>query len=179
MDPTLQAHLGRTAIIGFTRSTHNFFMRQIIGPAPKVFTHLTFRKRTELAFEITHVGIIYISVNTIGHLIADQLLSDRIRRLSNMGYLVPARLKQPDNFTFRQRLTGDRFVKNGSQGRRSLKLWNMRHTSQITRRRVWRFAGRPIFTADIALAIDCAEHHWSKFNINPSIHLFQMRRINR
>ena len=113
MDPALQAHLGRAAIISFTRSTHNFFMRQIIRPAPKVFAHLTFRKRAELAFEITHVGIIYISVNTIGHLIADQLLSDRIRGLRNMSYLVPARLEQPDNLTFRQRLTRNRFVKNG------------------------------------------------------------------
>ena len=99
MDAALQANFGGAAVIRFSRSPHNFFMRQVIGPAPKVFTHLAFREGAELTFEITHVGIINISINTIGHLIADQMLSDRIGRLGNMGYFVPSRLKQPDNFT--------------------------------------------------------------------------------
>ena len=83
-------------------AAHDFIQPQIIGAAAQIFAQLAFGKGAELAFEITHIGIIDVAVDHIAHHIAADPRAQIIGGLADGGEIRPARLKQGYDFRLRQ-----------------------------------------------------------------------------
>jgi len=94
VDAALHAHFGRAALPGFARAVGDLVQREIVGAPAQVLAHLAFRERAELTFERADIGVVDVARDDVGNDIAANVPSQRIRRRTDRGKLVAARLKQ-------------------------------------------------------------------------------------
>ena len=83
MYSALHADLGRSSGPCFFCASAYFFFRQVIGPASQIFSQFAFGKGAKLAFEITYVGVINISIDHEAYRITIQFLSQCV---GGLGY---------------------------------------------------------------------------------------------
>ena len=95
MNAALHAHFGRAALPCLAGSAHDFLAADIVGFATQVLAVLALGKRAELAFEITHVGVIDIAVDHVTDPVTADFPAQGVRRAHHKGKLGAAHAEQP------------------------------------------------------------------------------------
>ena len=94
MNTALHTHLGRPSAPGFLTTTGDFFGADVVGSAPQIFAEFALGKCTELAFEITDIGVVNISINDVANLLTIDLLPQPVRALRNIGKILTPAFEQ-------------------------------------------------------------------------------------
>ena len=142
-------------------------MREIVRLTSQVLTHLAFGKGAELALEVTHIGVINIPVNAVGHFIAGKFLTEPICGLTDCNEIITSSLEQAYNIRFTESFTLFSPGKDRGQIRHGRGTGNTCHSGQVGFR--WRFNSpcRPFLRSCETRTVDGIQHMRLNQRIGP------------
>ena len=102
VNSTLHADLGRASPPGFTTAPGNLFGTDIVGSSAQILTLFALGEGTELALEITHIGVVNIAIYNVADAITLGGCPQPICSGHHIGKFVSACFKQPGNLGLAQ-----------------------------------------------------------------------------
>ena len=179
VNAALHADLGRSPVPRLGGAAHYFVETEIVQLAAQVLAHLSLRESAELAFEVTHVRVVDVAVDDVGHDVAVDLRANRVGRLTDGAELTAARREETDDRGLVERLALDGPLEStGQLGRLAVaRPHSMASVTRLDELQVvlrWRRherARRPLVDTRESFGVDPTKHRRSHCLVQPSLPL--------